>query len=128
VALGIPEKPLAQVARLSLTLMIVLVIVTVLAVAVAMYFVANWFARPIKLVGDSMREIAQGRFEHRIREERTDEFGQLYKGFDAMAQALQERYVPTQDTAAETQRVAASFASTMAPLKRPPAAAPKKPS
>jgi serine/threonine-protein kinase len=128
VALGIPEKPLAQVARLSLTLMIVLVIVTVLAVAVAMYFVANWFARPIKLVGDSMREIAQGRFEHRIREERTDEFGQLYKGFDAMAQALQERYVPTQDTAAETQRVAASFASTMAPLKRPPAADPKKPS
>ena len=128
VALGVPEKPLAQVARLSLTLMIVLVIVTVLAVAVAMYFVANWFARPIKLVGDSMREIAQGRFEHRIREERTDEFGQLYKGFDAMAQALQERYVPTQDTAAETQRVAASFASTMAPLKRPSAADPKKPS
>ncbi|WP_457337991.1 protein kinase domain-containing protein, partial [Rhizobacter sp. P5_C2] len=128
VALGVPEKPLAQVARLSLTLMIVLVIVTVLAVAVAMYFVANWFARPIKLVGDSMREIALGRFEHRIREERTDEFGQLYKGFDAMAQALQERYVPTQDTAADTQRVAASFASTMAPLKRPPAADPKKPS
>lgn len=128
VALGVPEKPLAQVARLSLTLMIVLVIVTVLAVAVAMYFVANWFARPIKLVGDSMREIAQGRFEHRIREERTDEFGQLYKGFDAMAQALQERYVPTQDTAAETQRVAASFASTMAPLRRPGAADPKKPS
>lgn len=128
VALGVPEKPLAQVARLSLTLMIVLVIVTVLAVAVAMYFVANWFARPIKLVGDSMREIAQGRFEHRIREERTDEFGQLYKGFDAMAQALQERYVPAQDTAAETQRVAASFASTMAPLRRPPAADPKKPS
>ena len=128
VALGVPEKPLAQVARLSLTLMIVLVIVTVLAVAVAMYFVANWFARPIKLVGDSMREIALGRFEHRIREERTDEFGQLYKGFDAMAQALQERYVPTQDTAADTQRVAASFASTMAPLRRPGAADPKKPS
>jgi serine/threonine-protein kinase len=128
VALGVPEKPLAQVARLSLTLMIVLVIVTVLAVAVAMYFVANWFARPIKLVGESMREIAQGRFEHRIREERTDEFGQLYKDFDAMAQALQERYVPTQDTAADTQRVAASFANTMAPLRRPPAADPKKPS
>ena len=128
VALGVPEKPLAQVARLSLTLMIVLVIVTVLAVAVAMYFVANWFARPIKLVGDSMREIAKGQFEHRIREERTDEFGQLYKEFDAMAQALQERYVPTQDTAADTQRVAASFANTMAPLRRPPAADPKKPS
>jgi len=124
VALGVPEKPLAEVARLSLTLMIVLVIVTVLAVAVAMYFVANWFARPIKLIGDSMREIAQGHFEHRIRQERSDEFGQLYKGFDAMAQALQERYVPTQDTAEESKRVAASFANTMAPLRRPAAAEP----
>jgi serine/threonine-protein kinase len=91
VALGIPEKPLSQVARLSITLMAVLVLVTVLAVAIAMYFVADWFAKPIKLLRESMAEIARGRFDHRIREQRNDEFGQLYAGFDAMAQALQER-------------------------------------
>ena len=91
VALGLPEKPLVQVLRLSITLMIVLVVVTVLAVAIAMYFVANWFAQPIKLLGESMAEVAKGRFDHRIREQRKDEFGLLYAAFDQMAQALQDR-------------------------------------
>ena len=88
-----------QVARLSMGLMGVLVLVTVAAVALAMYFVADWFAQPIKLLGDSMAEIAKGRFDHRIREQRMDEFGELYADFDRMAQALQDRqagaYVPT---------------------------------
>lgn len=91
VALGLPERPLAYVARLTMGLMAVLVIITVLAVAVAMYFVANWFAQPIKLVSESMGEIAKGRFDHRIREQRKDEFGLLYAAFDHMAQALQDR-------------------------------------
>jgi eukaryotic-like serine/threonine-protein kinase len=91
VALGLPERPLVQVLRLSITLMIVLVVVTVLAVAIAMYFVANWFAQPIKLIGESMGELAKGRFDHRIREQRKDEFGLLYAAFDQMAQALQDR-------------------------------------
>jgi HAMP domain-containing protein len=91
VALGLRERPLIQVARLSIALMAALVVVTVLAVAVAMFFVANWFAQPIKLVLESMGEIAKGRFDHRIREQRKDEFGQLYLAFDHMAQALQDR-------------------------------------
>jgi serine/threonine-protein kinase len=91
VTLGIAEKPLTQVARLSITLMVVLVVVTVLAVAIAMFFVANWFAKPIRLVGESMAEIGKGRFDHRINEARNDEFGMLFKSFDQMAAALQER-------------------------------------
>ncbi len=90
VVLGLPEKPLVQVVRLSLVLMTTLVVVTVLAVAVAMYFVAEGFARPIRLVGESMDEIARGRFDQRIGEQRNDEFGELYAAFDRMAQALQE--------------------------------------
>jgi len=38
-----------------------------------------------------MGEVAKGRFEHRIREQRKDEFGLLYAAFDQMAQALQDR-------------------------------------
>ena len=91
VGLGIPEAPLTEVARLSLTLMLILLMVTVLAVATAMYFVANWFAKPIRLVRDSMVEIGKGRFNHRIHEVRNDEFGQLFEAFDHMAQALQQR-------------------------------------
>jgi serine/threonine-protein kinase len=92
VALGIPEGPVTKVARLSIVLMIVLAVVTVLAVAIAMYFVANWFAKPIRTVSEAMGEIAKGRFDHRIAEPRKDEFGQLFAAFDGMAQALQQRY------------------------------------
>lgn len=91
VELGIPERPLTQVARLSITLMVVLAVVTVLAVAIAMYFVANWFAKPIHLLGESMAEIGKGRFDHRIGERRNDEFGLLFQAFDEMALALQRR-------------------------------------
>jgi serine/threonine-protein kinase len=62
VALGIAEKPLTQVAQLSITLMSVLLLITVAAVALAMYFIADWFAKPIRLVGESLREIAKGNF------------------------------------------------------------------
>ncbi|MBL0147860.1 MAG: protein kinase [Ideonella sp.] len=95
VALGIPEKPLTQVARLSISLMIILAVVTVLAVAIAMYFVADWFAKPVRLLSESMGEIAKGRFDHRIAEQRKDEFGQLFEVFDAMAAALQNRQMST---------------------------------
>ena len=98
VALGVPEEPLTQVARLSIMLMVVLAVVTVLAVAIAMYFVANWFAKPIRLVAESMAEIGKGRFDHRINEQRKDEFGELYVAFDAMAQALQDRNAAGIDT------------------------------
>jgi serine/threonine-protein kinase len=94
IELGIPERPLTRVARYTLSLMAMLVVVTVLAVAAAMYLLATWFAKPIRLLGESMEEIAKGRYDHRIREERLDEFGQLYRAFDYMAQALQERYLP----------------------------------
>lgn len=90
VALGLAEKPLVKVARLSQGLMAVLVVVTVLAVAIAMYFVANWFSRPIKQVIEAMAEIGRGHVDHRIAEPRKDEFGLLFAAFDRMAQALQE--------------------------------------
>jgi eukaryotic-like serine/threonine-protein kinase len=91
VTLGIAEAPLTRVARLSMVLMGVLLLVTVLAVAIAMYFVANWFAKPIRLVSESMAEIGKGRFDHRINEARSDEFGELFDAFDKMAGALQTR-------------------------------------
>jgi HAMP domain-containing protein len=106
VALGLPEKPLLHVARLSIALMIALVLVTVLAVAIAMYFVANWFAQPIKLVSEAMGEMEHGRFDHRIAEHRNDEFGLLFTAFDRMAQALQDARSGTSNVAAPAMPVA----------------------
>ena len=112
VALGLPERPLESVARLSRTLMAVLAVVTVLAVAIAMFFVANWFSRPIKLVVEALDEIGRGRVDFRIREQRKDEFGLLYAAFDRMAQALQDK-----------QALAASAAKAAAPVTVGPAPA-----
>ena len=113
VALGVAERPLVRVARLSLVLLAALVLVTVLAVAVAMYFVADWFARPVKLVIEAMDEIARGHVEHRIAEPRKDEFGLLFAAFDRMAQALQEARGRTE---------AAAPAAPRAPPAAPPVA------
>jgi eukaryotic-like serine/threonine-protein kinase len=121
VALALPERPLTEVARLSAGLMALLVLVTVLAVAIATYFVANWFAQPIKLVAESMREIARGRFEHRIREARRDEFGLLYGAFDEMAQALQDRQAGAAPRGPSTVTLTGGRAGSAAPV---PSAAP----
>ncbi len=91
VVLGVPERPLGRVVGLAATLMAVLAGATVLAVALAAFVVAGWFARPLRLVAESMDEIAKGRFDHRIAEPRRDELGDLYQAFDQMAAALQRR-------------------------------------
>lgn len=91
VALAIPEKPLADVARVSLIMMALLVLSTIAAVALATYLIANRFAKPIKLLRESMAEVGKGRLDHRIAERRNDEFGLLYQAFDDMAQALHDK-------------------------------------
>ena len=90
VLVGLKEAPLLRVVHLSIILMAVLVLVTVAAVAIAMYFVADWFSRPIKTVREAIDEVALGHLDHRIDEARNDEFGQLYGAFDRMAQAVQD--------------------------------------
>jgi serine/threonine-protein kinase len=91
VALGIAEEPITRVARLSIALLAVLALVTVVAVTIAMYVLTARFAKPIRLVAESMREIGKGRFDHRINEPRNDEFGELFRAFDSMAQSLHDR-------------------------------------
>lgn len=93
VALGIPEEPITRVARLSISLLGMLALVTVVAVAIAMYVLTSKFAKPIRLVAESMAEIGKGRFDHRINEPRNDEFGELFRAFDGMAQSLQGQSV-----------------------------------
>ena len=90
VDIGLAERPLSRVANLSLTLMVVLVLITVLAVAVMMYFVANWFVQPMRVLRAAMVNIAEGQLGHRITQIRKDEFGTVYAGFNQMAQALSQ--------------------------------------
>ena len=94
VHLGILERPLSRVARLSLLMMALLVLTTVAAVVIATYLIADRYSKPIKLLAESMAEIGKGRYDYRIAEQRDDEFGQLYREFDNMAQAIQKGSEP----------------------------------
>jgi eukaryotic-like serine/threonine-protein kinase len=133
VALTLTEQRLVKVARLSAGLMMALVATTVLAVALAMYFVANWFARPIKTLTEALHEIGQGRFGHRIAEVRNDEFGLLFAEFDRMAQALQDarhgggaNLAPPTPTPTPTSRLAqANAAGAATPVQESSAGPPE---
>ena len=90
VHLGILERPLSKVARLSSLMMTLLVLITVAAVVIATYLIADMYSKPIRLLTESMAEIGKGRYDYRIAEQRKDEFGELYRAFDNMAHAVQK--------------------------------------
>jgi serine/threonine-protein kinase len=96
VHLGIPERPLSKVARLSMLSMVFLILVTLAAVVIATYLMADRYFKQIRLLVESMGEIRKGRYDYRIAEQRRDEFGQAYRAFDDMAEALQKRTEPQQ--------------------------------
>jgi HAMP domain-containing protein len=96
VHLGIYEAPLSAVANLMLLLLGILTLVTSAAVAGGTYLLARRLAGPIRVLRNSLDELAHGRYDYRIADARTDELGELYAAFDRTAAALEARH----DTAA----------------------------
>ncbi|MFO1302315.1 MAG: protein kinase [Burkholderiales bacterium] len=92
VHLGIYEAPLTAVANLVFVLLSILTVVTVAAVAGGTYLLAQRLAMPIRVLRNSLGELANGRLDYRIAETRKDEFGELYAEFDRTAAALERRY------------------------------------
>jgi serine/threonine-protein kinase len=107
IRLSMPEEPLAAVAGESWRLMLLLLIITAATVTLATYLLVERLSKPLRLVRDSLEEIGQGRFDCRIAEQRGDEFGEVYRAFDAMAERLEEMSAngkaaqPTAESAAE---------------------------
>jgi serine/threonine-protein kinase len=92
VHLGIYEAPLTAVANLVLVLLAILTVITVAAVAGGTYFLAQRLAVPVRVLKNSLAELANGRLDYRIADTRKDEFGELYAEFDKTAAALEKRY------------------------------------
>ncbi len=92
VHLGIFEAPLTAVANLVLVLLAILTVVTVAAVAGGTYLLAQRLSLPIRVLRNSLQELANGRYDYRIAETRRDEFGELYAQFDRTAAALEARH------------------------------------
>ena len=89
--LSLPEEPLAAVAAQSWRLMLLLLLITAATVTLATYLLAERYSRPLKLLRESLEEIGHGRYDCRIAEQRADEFGEVYRAFDAMAAQLEDR-------------------------------------
>ena len=92
VHVGIYEAPLTAVANLVLVLLAILTFVTVAAVAGGTYLLAQHLSMPVRVLKNSLAELANGRLDYRIAETRKDEFGELYAEFDKTAAALERRY------------------------------------
>ncbi|MFO1200023.1 MAG: protein kinase [Burkholderiaceae bacterium] len=105
VFLAISEAPLVAASRETLMLMALLLVVTAAAVGVATYVLVDRYAKPLALLRESFEQIGPGRQGYRIAELRNDEFGDVYRAFDAMAERID----------------AANAASDVAPAARPPA-------
>jgi eukaryotic-like serine/threonine-protein kinase len=95
VRLSLPEAPLAGAARQSLLLLGLLLVITAATVGLATYVLAEHYAKPLRLLRESLDEIRNGRYGYRISEKRADEFGEVYAAFDALAARL-ERDAPGQ--------------------------------
>jgi len=89
VHVALPAEPLAAAIRQSIALLAVLLVVTAATVALATYLLVERYGKPLRLLRDSLDEIAQGRFGYRIQEQRRDEFGEVFRAFDAMAEQLE---------------------------------------
>jgi serine/threonine-protein kinase len=83
------------VANLVLVLLGILTLVTSAAGAVGVYLLAGRLAAPIRVMQNSLRELAKGRYDYRIADTRKDEFGELYAEFDKTAAALEQLHEPT---------------------------------
>ena len=92
VHLGIYEAPLSAVANLMLVLLGILTLVTSAAVAGGTYLLARRLAGPIRVLRNSLEELASGRYDYRIADTRKDELGELYAAFDRTAAALEARH------------------------------------
>ena len=59
--------------------------------AVLSFFLSNWATRPLRQIAKAVREIGNAHLHVRLPEGRADEFGQVAKAFNEMANSLQER-------------------------------------
>ena len=75
-----------------LILLAILTLVTVAAVAGGTYLLAQRLAGPIRVLRNSLDELAHGRYDYRIGDPRTDEIGELFADFDRTAEALEKRH------------------------------------
>jgi two-component system, NtrC family, sensor kinase len=76
--------------RLAIGLAWATTVITVLLLAAAVLFFFKWIARPLSMLVEGSREVAAGKFDHRIHLETDDEMRELAEAMNAMTARFQE--------------------------------------
>ena len=97
VHLALSREGLDTVMSTTRWLMVALGFVTILSVVGMLYVFGGLLARPFRRLQDSMRVLGSGDFDHRISDERNDEIGILFRGFNQMAEDLQQATADDQE-------------------------------
>lgn len=91
VHLGLPKAPLDALANQVITMLSILVLVTLLAVGIITYVMGRRVTAPISILGKGMDEMTAGHLSYRLEGASKDEFGELFRTFDVMAESLQKQ-------------------------------------
>jgi len=89
VDLGVSGESLNSASRTTMTAMLALLVVITFTVSMAAYLMSKRLSAPLELLRRSMGNIAQGRFEKRIRMRRRDEFERVFAAYNVMAEYLE---------------------------------------
>ena len=88
-----------SLARMKLTLVVSVLLTVLLTVALVVYF-TRWLRRPVDALMFGTQALRADQLDHRIPENRRDEFGELAHSFNAMASEIQRHR--SRETAART--------------------------
>ncbi len=88
--LGLSRDTLNGAANLTFYTMLLLLLAVVLTVIVVAYLLATRITHPIGVLRSAFSQLRQGNLNHRIRNQRNDEFGLLFSDYNRMAEALLE--------------------------------------
>jgi eukaryotic-like serine/threonine-protein kinase len=89
--IGLPASRMLQAGQSTAWMLGLLAALAAMVAAGVSFLLARRLKQPLAQAEKSLAEIGQGHFNHRVGEERSDEFGQLFAAIDATAQALQRR-------------------------------------
>jgi serine/threonine-protein kinase len=92
VELSLSKAELESIGNSSLYLLLALGVLTFGAVVGASYAASRLLVRPIGRLKEALHEAARGNFDFRISHMRKDEFGELFDGFNLLANAVQDRF------------------------------------
>ncbi|MDG4868372.1 protein kinase [Guyparkeria sp. 1SP6A2] len=86
--LGVDGSRLEAANRTTLTAMLAALLATLVVVVGAAWWLFQRMLTPINVLRDALLHVARGKWGHRIRLVRRDEFGRLFAAFNLMSEAL----------------------------------------